>query len=155
MLLPDIIDKIINDFDRQMRLYMEMEKLSGCQLDFLQQAGCRGKMDELNELLSKRQNLIGEINQLNHSNKALQQEAQQFLGIKQFSLSQLKDKLESDQYLRLSQILQEIEQILVRIGQADKKSEQLMKDKFAASRNGARANHNQASKAYNQAKKKQ
>lgn len=155
MLLKETVNEVINNFNQQLQLYTEMMDLSARQLEFLSKTDYSEEGDELNQLLAKRQNLIKEINRLNRSNRKFRQRAAAYLEIDDFVLSQLQYKLDPEQFFQLQQVLAEIERILSVIADTDGNSEELMRKNYAAAvKAKPRANHTQASKAYNQAKNK-
>lgn len=147
-----IIKVIIDNFDAQHQLYIRMSELSTRQLQIME-SGVEGNNEELNEILTSRQELLESISQLNLQNKELQKQAIREMKLEEFILSQIKPKIEQVQFQQLSEIVKRLGLILRAINEKDEKIENLMKLGLPQGVNKKKSSSQQASTAYRQAMK--
>ena len=147
----EIIIRIIENFKQQRQSYFRMLDLAGEQLAILEKN--RGKVyaDEIEVLLARRNKLLEEINQNNWENRNLQQRVVKELGLEGFVLSQLENKLESEQYQALKEQISNLSKLLEMISEKDQRSQELMQQAINSQRKkGPRSSSRQASQAYKQ-----
>ena len=107
--------------------------------------------DEIEVLLARRNKLLEEINQNNQENRNLQQRIVKELGLEGFVLSQLENKLESEQYQALKEQISNLSKLLEMISEKDQRSQELMQQAINSQRKkGPRSSSRQASQAYKQ-----
>jgi len=149
--MQTLINDIIDNFHKQMQLYLIVADLAGKQLELLNHENWFDKPDALNSLLEKRQAVIRDIDLLNDQNKLTQAEVRQQAGIADFVLSNLEDKLEEVQYQSLSQVLVGLGNVLEDISKMDEQSHLLIKNKAGISKMTLRNNSQQVKNAYQEA----
>jgi len=126
------ISEIIDNFDRQYQLYMDMARLSREQLDLLEEKNKKFVCEDLHDLLAKRQGLMEDIGRLNVRSRELQQKISGELNIDKFVLSKMQGKISEDQYRKLESAVLKLEEVLKFIDRTDKRNLQLMQQKMAA-----------------------
>lgn len=151
MLVERLIKEIIANFHKQQQLYMQIDDLSGEQLSLLADEKWLDKLEELDELLIKRQIINVEIDALNNHNKSLQGQITTQLALPEFVLSRLEGKLEEEQYKSLREVVAGLGDILAKINKTDEQNHILIKKKAGLGRVDPRANRQQAQNAYHQA----
>ncbi|MBC7075749.1 MAG: flagellar export chaperone FlgN [Syntrophomonadaceae bacterium] len=126
------ISEIIDNFDRQYQLYMDMARLSREQLDLLEEKNKKFVCEDLHDLLAKRQGLMEDIGRLSVRSRELQQKISGELNIDKFVLSKVQGKIGEDQYRKLESAVLKLEEVLKFIDRTDKRNLQLMQQKMAA-----------------------
>lgn len=126
------INEIIDNFDRQYQLYMDMARLSREQLVLLEERNKKFACEDLHDLLAKRQGLMEDIERLSVKSRELQQKISGELNIDKFVLSKMREKISEDQYQKLESAVLKLEEVLKFIDRTDKRNLQLMQQKMAA-----------------------
>ncbi len=123
------------------------------QLEILKQADNAGIPSQVMDIVAKRQKLLEDLQVLEDENRSLQEQVVSELEINEFTLSQLKAKLENEQFAHLKEMVNQLGTILNCISEIDDQSQALMREGLSrVNKTKARANNKQASQAYNQAK---
>lgn len=148
-----LIENIIHNFEKQWQLCNKMVASAREQLEFLQQADNAGISSQVMDVIAGRQKLLDDLQVLEAENRGLQEQVVSELGINEFTLSQLKVKLEEEQFAHLKEMVNQLGTILKSISEIDDQNQVLMKESLnRVNQAKPRANSQQASKAYNQAK---
>jgi hypothetical protein len=149
----EIITEIIENFKQQKQCYSRMLDFAGEQLAILEKSQGQVYADEIEVLLARRNKLLEEINQNNRENRNLQQRIVKELGVEEFVLGQLENKLESEQYQALKEQISNLGELLEKISEKDERSQELMQQAIKSKRQKKpRGSSRQASQAYKQSK---
>jgi hypothetical protein len=147
-----LIDNIIHNFKEQWQVCEKMAASAQEQLEILQKAET-GIPSQVMDIMAKRQTLLEDLQVLEAKSRDLQEQVVSELGINEFNLSQLKAKLEEEQFVQLKEMVNQLGTILKSISEIDDQNQILMKESLTrVNQPKPRANNQQASKAYNQAK---
>jgi DNA repair exonuclease SbcCD ATPase subunit len=148
-----LIDNIINNFKEQWLVCEKMVASAQEQLEMLKQADNAGIPSQVMDVVAQRQKLLEDLQVLEDENRSLQEQVVSELEINEFTLSQLKAKLENEQFAHLKEMVNQLGTILKTISEIDDQSQALMRASLTrANKTKSRANNKQASQAYNQAK---
>jgi len=148
-----LIENIIHNFEEQWQLYKKMAARAQEQLDILQQADKSGMPTQVMEIMAGRQKLLADLQVLEAENRGLQEQVVSELGINEFTLSQLESKIEDGQYADLKERVNQLGNTLKYISEIDDRNQILMRESLTwNNQTKPRANNQQASAAYNQAK---
>jgi len=148
-----LIDNIINNFKEQWLVCEKMVASAQEQLEMLKQADNAGIPSQVMDVVAQRQKLLEDLQVLEDENRGLQEQVVSELEINEFTLSQLKAKLENEQFAHLKEMVNQLGTILKTISEIDDQSQALMREGLSrVNKTKARANNKQASQAYNQAK---
>lgn len=151
MSIQMLMEEIIDNFNKQQQLYLQINDLSGKQFDLLADEQWLDKQEELNELLQKRQIVNKEIDVLNSHNKFLQEQVTIQLDLSEFVLSRLESKLAEVQYKSLREAVAGLSNILAKINKTDEQNQILIKKKAGPDRANPPVNRQNAQDAYHQA----
>ena len=152
MAVNETIITIADNFKQQIQLYSQMLALSLQQLHILEENGGRVNPDEINLLLLERQKLMETISQLDKSNKQLQSEINQELGLDVFVLTRLENLIDETQYRDLKTLIAKLGELLRTISDQDEQSQLMMRKGLKSSaRQSIKAGNEQVSSAYKQA----
>lgn len=145
-----LLDEIIANFNLQLQLYREMGEQSQRQLAALQNSL---SYEDLNPILDRRRQLLQDLDRLNARNREIQQEVLNKLDLKGFTLSQLKQRLDSDELAPLELLIDQLGLLLRRITATDNQNQRLMARRQVAGmeKKAPVANHIQVRQAYEQA----
>lgn len=143
-----IIDKIIQNFASQHRLYSRMYELACLQLDILQGEAPISGSEKVQVLLSQRQDILASIMLLNDDNKRYQAQAIEAMGLKRFVLSELKVCMDQRQYTALQGCIADLGSLLEKINEVDKQNQRVME---SGGPSGKKATSRQAQNAYRSA----
>jgi len=148
-----IIENIIHNLEEQGQLCEKMAARAQEQLDILQQADKSGMPTQVMEIMAGRQKLLADLQVLEAENRGLQEQVVSELGINEFTLSQLESKIEDGQYADLKERVNQLGNTLKYISEIDDRNQILMRESLTwNNQTKPRANNQQASAAYNQAK---
>lgn len=148
-----LIENIIHNFEEQWQLCEKMAARAQEQLDILQQADKSGMPTQVMEIMAGRQKLLADLQVLEAENRGLQEQVVSELGINEFTLSQLESKIEDGQYADLKERVNQLGNTLKYISEIDDRNQILMRESLTwNNQTKPRANNQQASAAYNQAK---
>jgi len=148
-----IIENIIHNLEEQGQLCEKMAARAQEQLDILQQADKSGIPAQVMDIMTGRQKLLEDLQVLEAENRSLQEQVINELGINEFTLSQLEAKLEDEQFNHLQVMVNQLGAMLKSISEIDDQNQTLMKENLIrTNQTKPRANNQQASVAYNQAK---
>lgn len=154
MLVSELLNHIISNFDLQVKLYDKMSGLAQLQLELLRGEDYEAIIDQVNEILMARKQVITEIEPLNRENREYQQEIAAQLNISRFTIKGIKDKVPAGQMQNLQEVVARVETMLAKINATDCESENIMRakgqDKPAIK---PAASPQKAASAYNQAKR--
>lgn len=148
--MQDKILSIITNFKTQQTLYLRMAEMAQMQLNCLQQP-VPGQPDSLPMILQARQELMQEIDRLNKQNQALQEQVVAQLMLPEFSLSHLENKIETDLFQALREVVHSLRNILADISTMDEQNHTLLKMNAVPGRMETPVNRQKAQKAYQQA----
>ncbi|MDD4802941.1 MAG: flagellar export chaperone FlgN [Syntrophomonas sp.] len=129
----ELYTHIIENFKAQHHLYQNMADLSQQQLDLLKQNN--GVGDDLMMLLEQRQEMVAQIDDLNGHNRQAQQQITASLGLDEFVLSGLAEKLNAHRVQALQEILQALGQLMADISELDRQSNNLIRKKISDRKN--------------------
>lgn len=148
-----LIENIIRNFEEQWQLCNKMVASAQEQLEILKQADNGGISAQVMDVIAGRQKLLDDLQVLETESRGLQEQIVSELGINEFTLSQLKTKLQEEQFIQLKEMVNQLGTILKSISEIDDQNQILMKESLTrVNQPKPRANNEQASKAYNQAK---
>lgn len=145
------LKEIIENFNCQLEFYKSMTDFSRQQLSLLEKEDEMQPPGDINDILTRRQDLLSDISQLNEKNKVFQEQLKQELGIDTFVLSHLEKKIDEDEFAELKKIITELGKELLLINENDEKSQSLMKKGFSSGGREKKASNQQASNAYKKA----
>lgn len=152
MAVNKIITDISENFKQQIQFYSKMLDLSVKQLHILEEGRALVNADEINSLLAERQKLMETISQLTATNKQLQKEISQQLGIDEFILTRFENAIDEKQYQDLKALIAKLGEMLRTISEQDERSELLMRQSLKPmARTNIKAGNGQVSNAYRQA----
>ncbi|QGU00395.1 hypothetical protein SYNTR_1801 [Candidatus Syntrophocurvum alkaliphilum] len=144
--IKDMVNKCIENFRNQQNLYAKMLYYAKMQLEQTEATDVK----EVEALLLKRTECLDEIIVLNQHNKILQDEIVDELNMSSFILSQLHEKLDSNQYEELKNIIAQTGDILREISIVDKENEKFIRSGLGTgASNAPKASNKQAKSAYN------
>lgn len=146
-----MIQDIIDNFQEQIRLYLEVAELSQQQLDLVSKKDCLDETEQLNILLEQRQQVGITIESLNGDNQSWQHLVSQQLGIPNFILSTLQPHISVIQYEKLETVLTQLADLLSQIACLDEKSQQLLKSKSGSRMAKQHKSTQQVKNAYQEA----
>jgi len=148
-----LIDNIIHNFNKQWLLCEKMAASAQEQLEVLKQADNAGISSQVMDIVAQRQKLLEDLQVLEDENRSLQEQVVSELGINEFTLSQLEAKLQNEQFAHLKEMVNQLGTILKTISEIDDQNQTLMRENLTrVKKPKTRANSQQASAAYNQAK---
>lgn len=147
-----LIDTIIHNFKEQWQVCEKMAACAQEQLEILQQAET-GIPSQVMDVITGRQKLLNDLEVLEAENRGLQKQVVSELEINEFTLSELEAKLEDEQFAHLKEMVNQLGAMLKSISEIDDQNQTLMKENLIrTNQTKPRANNQQASVAYNQAK---
>ena len=147
-----LIDTIIHNFKEQWQVCEKMAACAQEQLEILQQAET-GIPSQVMDVITGRQKLLNDLEVLEAENRGLQKQVVSELEINEFTLSELEAKLEDEQFANLKEMVNQLGDMLKSISEIDDQNQTLMRENLnRAKKPKTRANNQQASAAYNQAK---
>lgn len=147
-----LIDTIIHNFKEQWQVCEKMAACAQEQLEILQQAE-RGIPSQVMDVMTGRQKLLNDLEVLEAENRGLQKQVVSELEINEFTLSELEAKLEEEQFAHLKEMVNQLGAMLKSISEIDDQNQILMRENLTrVKKPKTRANNQQASAAYNQAK---
>lgn len=147
-----LIDNIIHNFKEQWQVYEKMAACAQEQLEILQQAET-GIPSQVMDVITGRQKLLNDLEVLEAENRGLQKQVVSELEINEFTLSELEAKLEAEQFANLKEMVNQLGAMLKSISEIDDQNQILMRENLTrVKKPKTRANNQQASAAYNQAK---
>ncbi len=147
-----LIDNIIHNFKEQWQVYEKMAACAQEQLEILQQAET-GIPSQVMDVMTGRQKLLNDLEVLEAENRGLQKQVVSELEINEFTLSELEAKLEAEQFANLKEMVNQLGAMLKSISEIDDQNQTLMRENLTrVKKPKTRANSQQASAAYNQAK---
>lgn len=140
-----VLQRMAQGYAEQFSLYEEMQSIALEQEATLQLEEVN--MDQLGELINKRQDLISTLEGLNVEISRLKGEVCLALGIDEFIISKLKERLTGPGVEELAEVAGRLAQLLQRIKELDKTNEATLrnrikdtKDKLAQLQNAKKAN---------------
>lgn len=145
-----MIRELIQNYIEQERLYQKVAVLSIKQASLLQNQPAVDSA-QIRELLQPRQEIMDEIAALNDKARHLQEQMKETYDLKAFTLSAIKGIISSTDYRDLSQVLDQMGEILKSISQSDLKNQTLMRQAAGDALNRPSTSSLQASSAYRQA----
>jgi hypothetical protein len=147
-----LIDTIIHNFKEQWQVCEKMAACAQEQLEILQQAET-GIPSQVMDVITGRQKLLNDLEVLEAENRGLQKQVVSELEINEFTLSELEAKLEDEQFAHLKEMVNQLGAMLKSISEIDDQNQILMRENLTrVKKPKTRANNQQASAAYNQAK---
>jgi len=147
-----LIDNIIHNFEEQWQVCEKMAVCAQEQLEILQQAET-GIPSQVMDVITGRQKLLNDLEVLEAENRGLQKQVVSELEINEFTLSELEAKLEDEQFAHLKEMVNQLGAMLKSISEIDDQNQILMRENLTrVKKPKTRANNQQASAAYNQAK---
>jgi hypothetical protein len=145
-----LINKIIDNFQKQHRLCEEMAVYAREQLEWLKKSDKVQVTAQVMEVMVKRQKLLEDLQVIDAENKNLQEQVLNQFNIDEFTLSSLKPILEAVQYDELKQAVGRLGAILGTISEVDDKNQLLMRANLAAKNKGKKVSNQQADNMYKQ-----
>lgn len=147
------MEQIIDNFDQQHDLYNKMHELAEEQWLLLQQGVQPTVNEKFHELLDHRQELLAVILDLNQKNRQFQEQVIKELDLQRFVLSDLKEHIEPEQFLRLQERISNLGRLLASINDIDTGNQQAMEEagKTVTGRPLEKTSNHQAQKAYREA----
>lgn len=125
-MINEIVKRITDNFHNQKKSYCDMAGLAAEQLRILQATEYIKDTTEVREIVNRRNELMEQIFQMHKENKDLQEEICQELELKQFVLSKIEGKVETELFRELKDLIAELGRILEEINTLDKKNQALM-----------------------------
>jgi hypothetical protein len=147
--IKELMGEILDNYDKQLALYVKMADWSRQQLDLLEQEDW--SEDSLNMLLEQRQGIIAEIDVLSKQNRQARKQVMSNLALDEFVLSSLENNLEAPQYQALQEILTTLGKLLAEISEMDRKSNNLIRKKIGDRKSIGRRDSRLVQKAYKEA----
>lgn len=146
-----LIDNIIGNYAEQYRICEEMATLANKQLDLLKDSNQVGAFSQVMDVVNQRQALLASLQQLDLENRNLQEQVLAELGLDDFTLSQLQNRLDSEQYTNFKEILNKLGIILKSISETDYENQLLMREGLSpVNKKISRAKKHDACSAYKQ-----
>lgn len=145
-----LVNKIESNFQLQLALYREMQQESRNQLEALQNSS---PSLDIGVILERRHELLSRLDKLAMTNRQMQQQLLEQLGLKEFNLTVLQSCLPSAEWSLLKDLITQLAQVLREITASDNQSQGLMslRQTGAAAKKTAPVDYNQAHQAYRQA----
>lgn len=146
-----LIENIIKNYTEQYRICEEMATLAAQQLALLKGTDQAGVSAQVMDIMTKRQRLLDDLQLLDTENRGLQEQALSELSISEFTLSQLKARLNLEQFSDFKGILNQLGIILKSISETDNQNQLLMREGLARiSKSGPRVDNKAACSVYKQ-----
>lgn len=146
-----LIENIIKNYTEQYRICEEMAALAAQQLALLKESNQAGVSAQVMDIMTKRQRLLDDLQLLDTENRGLQEQALSELSISEFTLSQLKARLNLEQFSEFKGILNQLGIILKSISETDHQNQLLMREGLARiSKSGPRVDNKEACSVYKQ-----
>lgn len=124
---------IVKGYREQIPIYSEMLQLAAKQLKFCQEKESfdEDDMSKLNELIQKRQELMGVLDEKNIPLTNIKEKLAKALNIDQINVSNLDTVLNGAETAEFKKAIDELGSILTQINQLDAKSQKLMNNKLS------------------------
>jgi len=137
------------NYNKQYDLYLQMDRLAKEQLDCLE-SGHDCDSAGLWNILERRRQLMDEILQLNGQVQQFQKDFISEYGMAQFTLSVLRDKVDSRTYEGLKETIQKLGDVLHGINDIDIRNQSIMEQKTIR-QDRVKTSSREAGQAYRQA----
>lgn len=147
-MISTVIKEIIYNFEEQLSLYQQMAELSCSQLSCLKEPSSSTR--ELHRILDERQQLIQTVGTLNKANRHLQQVVVRESNLEEFTLSQIQEKIGTEEFKKLRTVVNRLGEILLSINESDAQSQSLMAQSGTGLPGSRPANPARAVRAYRQ-----
>ncbi|MBO8159030.1 hypothetical protein [Thermosyntropha sp.] len=145
-----LLRKIIENFKKQYLLYLKVWDLAREQERCLSLENKGADIDLFIKIMREREAIIREVSILNEENVKMRNHVTSMLGIESFSLSQLKDRTKPKVFDELSQIMTDMNRVLLEISEIDQKNMVFIKDMTGVRCKSPKASHEEAKKFYTQ-----
>lgn len=149
MVNEELYSTILDNYNKQYHLYLQMADLSRQQHDLLEKNDWAG--ERLDEVLEKRRALNEEIDLLSKQNKQAREEFTSSLGLNEFVLSLLEKHLEASQYQLLQEALKSLGKLLSDISEIDRQSNNMIRQKLESRKTTDRRDSGTVQNAYREA----
>lgn len=116
-----------NSYKKQLIKYQMMLKLAQSQKDYTE----KGDMAKLEEVISARQELIKELDEMNSKIKPVREDIVKTLGLKEFSSTALLNAVPSKATEDLSDTLVQLGDVLYALKELDYSNEKLLREKLS------------------------
>ncbi|HWP95356.1 MAG TPA: hypothetical protein VN426_00750 [Syntrophomonadaceae bacterium] len=151
--MSNTLEQIIDNFDQQYDLYNKMHALAEEQWLLLQEGVQPAVNEQFHQLLIHRQDLLAAILNLNQQNRQYQEQVIEELDLQRFMLSDLKEHIRPEQFLRLQERISDLGRLLASINDIDNGNQQVMEEagKVVSGRPLEKTSNRQAEKSYREA----
>jgi hypothetical protein len=143
-----ILERIAQNYEEQIPYYEEMYRIAREQQALLQQAEV--DTDLLLGLINQRQELIENLEGRNREISLIRDEVCQALGIKEFNITNIQNRVNGPGTHALTTVLAELSTVLTKIKELDKKNEEVLREEISKIKDKLRQTQNakKVTKAY-------
>jgi hypothetical protein len=126
-ILNHVLQRMARGYEEQIPYYTKMLQLAESQSVFLAQKEDGLDVEQLFEVIEQRQQLINKLEEMNSGLLSLKNEVKEALGMKEFNLTNLKERLSGQGVDALNLVFERLELLLSQIKERDQANEKLLR----------------------------